>query len=227
MNTEQRLENPQQYEVASATPRRLSEELTGLVAAFSERSVCLREVLEVLHGRAYTLLLFFLALPFCTPIPIPGVSTVFGVVIALIGFRLSLGQKPWLPQKLLNAQLPPRFFMLLLSAGKRLVRILEYFARPRLVFLLDKRQFHHAYGFIILICGLLMLLPLPIPLSNGLPALTVVFLAAAILERDGYFVMAGIGVFLMTSVFFGGLIWGGAELTEWMRGLFGGTAENK
>src|SRR5688572_13594976 len=94
--------NTQQCESAFEKPRRLSEELAALVEAFAERSVTLQEVLEVLHGRAYTLLLFFLALPFCTPIPLPGVSTPFGIVIALIGFRLSLGQKPWLPKKLLN-----------------------------------------------------------------------------------------------------------------------------
>jgi hypothetical protein len=38
------------------------------------------------------------AFPFCTPIPLPGFSLPFGLVIAIIGLRLALGQKPWLPR---------------------------------------------------------------------------------------------------------------------------------
>jgi hypothetical protein len=38
-----------------------------------------------------------------------------------------------------------------------------------------------------MLSGLLMLLPLPIPLTNTLPALTVVLLAAGAIERDGLF----------------------------------------
>jgi hypothetical protein len=60
-----------------------------LIQVFAERSVTLREVMEVLRGRTFTL-----ADPagaaFCTPIPLQGVSTLFGLVIAIIGFRLAL-----------------------------------------------------------------------------------------------------------------------------------------
>lgn len=48
-------------EEASSKPRRLSEEIAALIAAFAERSVTLRELTEVLRGRAYTLLLILLA----------------------------------------------------------------------------------------------------------------------------------------------------------------------
>lgn len=91
-------------------PLRLSEEIAGLLGVFAERSVTLREVMEVLRGRAYTLLLILLVLPFCTPIPLPGISTPFGLVVAVIGFRLALGQKPWLPARLLDTQLPASIF---------------------------------------------------------------------------------------------------------------------
>jgi len=198
-------------------PLRLSEEIDGLIKVFAERAVTLQEVLNVLHGRAYTLLLIFLALPFCTPIPLPGVSTPFGLVITIIGFRLALRQKPWLPQRLLDTQVPPRFFARLLGAARRLIRGLEFFLRPRWCFLLDAKLPHHAYGAIICVCGILLLLPLPIPLSNGLPALTIVLIACSILERDGYFLVAGLIMFAFTLCFFGVLYWGGAELVSWLR----------
>jgi len=203
------------------TPRRLSEEIQRLVVTFSERPVRLREIVEVTQGRGYTLLLILLALPFCTPLPLPGISTPFGAVIALIGLRLSFRLKPWLPQKLLDTQLPAKFFPRFLAATQRLVRGLEFFLRPRWTFLVDTGVLHHVYGGMILVCGLLLLLPLPVPLSNGLPALTVVLLSAALLERDGYFVLAGSLLFVVSACFFGLLLFGGAAGVSWVRDWVG------
>jgi hypothetical protein len=210
---------------APVKPLRLSEEMAGLIEAFAERSVTLREVMEVLRGRAYTLLLILLALPFCTPIPLPGVSSPFGLVIAVIGFRLALRQNPWLPQRLLDTKVPPRFFARLLGAACRLIRGLEFFLRPRWTCLLDAKPLHHGYGAILCVSGLLLLLPLPVPLSNGLPALTIVLVACAILERDGYFVLAGLVMFVLTLCFFGAIFWGGTEAVTWLREIFFGILE--
>jgi len=57
-------------------------------------------------------------------------------------------------------------------------------------------------GAIIMKSGLLLLLPLPIPLTNSFPALTIVLIAAGALERDGLFFLAGCGVFASTLVYF-------------------------
>lgn len=208
-------------EPASPAATRLSDEIAGLVQAFAERSVTVQELLDVLHGRAFTLLILLLALPFCTPIPLPGVSAPFGLVIAIIGFRLSLRRKPWLPDRLLGTRLPPKFFTRLLGATRRLVLFLEYFLRPRLTFLLDLQVLHHLYGTVICVCGLLLLLPMPIPLSNGFPALTVVLIACAILERDGNFVVAGLVAFLFTLCFFAAIFWGGTEVVALLRETLG------
>lgn len=61
------------------------------------------------------------------------------------------------------------------------------------------------------------LLPLPIPLTNTLPAFTIVLLAAAAMERDGLFFLAGCGMFALTLAFFGLLAFGGAHLLEHLR----------
>ena len=166
-------------------PQRLSEELAFLIAEFAERPVRLREVMSLLHGRAWTMLLIILALPFCTPIPLPGISMPFGLVIAAVGLRLALGQKPWLPPRLLDTKVPPHSFSKVLGATRRLIRFLELFLRPRSAWLLDVKVLQHASGAVILLSGVLLVLPLPIPFTNGLPALTVVLIAGAMLERDG------------------------------------------
>lgn len=205
------------------TPRPLSEEIEGLIAAFGEHPVTLREVMAVLRGRAYILLLLLLALPFCTPIPLPGLSTPFGVVIAVIGFRLALNRKPWLPDRLLDTVLPAGFFSRVLRGARRLVRWMEALLRPQWQHLVDNPVLQKTYGALIMLCGLLLMLPLPVPFSNGFPALTVVLLAAARIERDGRFALAGLVVFGLTMCFYGALAWGGVEgfaaLREWTESL--------
>jgi len=213
---------PASVNLACSRPRRLSEEMAGLIAAFAERPVTLREGIVVLHQRAYTLLLILLALPFCTPIPLPGISTPFGLVIAVIGFRLSLGQKPWLPARLLDTTLPAKFFPRVLAATRRLVCWLEVFLKPRFSNVLRWRIVGQALGAMFLVCGLLLMLPLPVPVSNALPAITIVLLAAAMLEEDGHFAVAGAGMFLLTLSFFAAIFWGGAEAVNFFRETFGG-----
>jgi hypothetical protein len=202
-------------------PHRLSDELQHLIALFAERSVRVREVLAVLHKRGYTVLLILLAFPFCTPVPLPGVSIPFGVVIAFIGLRLALGQKPWLPARLLDTELPPKFFPRLLGATRRLVRFLEYFLRPRFGGVLRWPVARQLVGVMIMVCGLLMILPFPLPFSNGLPAMTVLLLASAMLEEDGCAAVAGGAMFVLSLAYFAAIFWGGTEAVDFLRGLFG------
>jgi len=204
-----------------ARPRHFSEEIDRLIAAFAERAVRLRDVLEVMHSRGYTVLLMLLALPFCTPIPLPGLSGPFGLVIAFISLRLALGRKPWLPARLLDTQLPPKFFPRFLAATQRLLRWLERFLKPRLGHLVRWPVARRFIGATVCVCGLLMTLPVPIPFSNGLPALAVVLFAAAMLEEDGYFAIAGAGMFLLALAFFAAILWGGAELVDFLKEAFG------
>src|SRR5688500_13635077 len=82
-------------------PRKLSEELAMILREFEVETVTLREVLGLLHGRGYVLLIMLLALPFCTPVPLPGLSTPFGLIITIVGARIAFGAKPWLPARLL------------------------------------------------------------------------------------------------------------------------------
>ena len=72
-----------------------------------------------------------------------------------------------------------------------------------------------------MLSGILLLLPLPIPLTNSLPALSVVLLAAGAMERDGLFFLAGCAMFTVTLAYFGLLAFGGVQLLEklWQTGF--------
>ena len=203
-------------------PPSFSDELRTLAENFKEHPICLAEILEATKGRGFDLLLIFISLPFTTPIPTPGLSIPFGLMIALIGARMSLGQKPWLPRKLLLHKLPAGFLAKLLAATSRVVGFLERFLRPRLDFLHAQFIYRSLAGIFIAVCGLCMMLPLPVPFSNGLPAVTVLILSASALARDGIFFIVGCVMFAITTAFFMLLWFGGAQaLGHLRRYLFG------
>jgi hypothetical protein len=58
--------------LAPPPPRKLSDDLALILREFEAETVTLREVMAVLQGRGYVLLVMLLALPFSTPIPCRG-----------------------------------------------------------------------------------------------------------------------------------------------------------
>lgn len=188
--------------IGPVAPRKLSDDLGLILREFEVENVTLREVMAVMHGRGYVLLVMMLALPFSTPIPLPGLSTPFGLVIALIGARLALGQKPWLPARLLDTRLSPKFFAKVFAAARKVLRGFEYLARPRMLWLTRSLGMQRAHAVPILINALLLLLPLPVPMSNILPAFSILLLSAGLLERDGLFILTGYFVFLLGVAYF-------------------------
>ncbi len=195
--------------------RTLSSQLARLAAGFKDRPVRLGELTDVLQLRGYNALLIFLAFPFVTPVPLPGFSTVFGLVIALLGVRMVLAQKPWLPERLTARQLPARFLPKLLLAASRGFSRLEKLLKPRLLYPEYPVVYQRVSGAIVFICGFLLLLPLPVPFSNAFPAFTIILLAAAGLERDGAVFIAGCVQFIFCLGFFAALCLGGSE--AWQR----------
>ncbi len=195
-----------------------SAKLRELIARFGDRPVRLGEIFEATQGRGYHLLLVLIALPFVTPIPLPGFSIPFGLVAALLGARTALGQKPWLPQSLLQRELPPYLLAKLLRTASCVVKILEYFLRPRLPFVRNHVAFGRIAGLLTGVSGLMLILPLPLPFSNSLPAWTVLLLAAGALGRDGLFFIAGCVSFAISLAFFTLVAFGGMELIEQLKG---------
>ena len=189
-------------------PRKLSEELADLRSRLTGQPVTLQEVILVLRGRAYLLLVILLALPFCTPIPLPGLSTPLGLAIALISLRLALGQHPWLPDKLLRKQLPVGFFARVFAAVTGIIRLLEKLLRPRATLLADVGLLRQLHAVLMLIAAVVLLLPLPIPFTNTFPAWVILLVAGGLLERDGAAIAAGYAVFAAGSLYF--LFLGGA-----------------
>lgn len=196
--------------------RKLSEEFALILREFEVETVTLRNVIGVLHGRGFLLLLLLLALPFTTPVPLPGLSTPFGLIIGLIGLRLACGEKPWLPAKLLDTRLPPKVFTKVFTVTQKVILAFERMLRPRLLWVTGSSWRERLHAVPIVLCALLLLLPLPIPFSNTLPAWAILLTAAGLLERDGGFILAGYALTLISAAFFAALGIFGVEAVEFL-----------
>lgn len=202
-------------------PRKLSDDLAAILREFEVETVTLREVMAVLHGRGYLLLIMLLALPFSVPLPLPGLSTPFGLVIALIGLRLVLGQKPWLPARLLDTALSPKLFVRVFAGTRKIMSAIEFFLKPRLLWLTGSTVLQQLHAVPIFLAAVLLLLPLPVPFSNSLPAITILLTAAGLLERDGLIIMAGHVAFGCSVIFFWAVGFAGFEGFEAIRKWLG------
>ena len=197
-------------------PRRLSVELQILSDSAEHSDLTMGDLVDRLEGRVYTLLLVILALPFCQPIMLPGLSTPFGMIIALLGLRFALRQHPWLPQRLLKTHLSGKYLPKILHGSARVLGGIEKLLHPRLLFLFDYRLTQFLAGMAVFFSGLMLLLPLPIPFSNMLPSLTVVLVASSFSERDGATLGAGLILFLISLGFIGAIFFGGSEAITWI-----------
>jgi hypothetical protein len=197
-------------------PRRLSVELQILSDSAEHSDLTMGDLVDRLEGRVYTLLLVILALPFCQPIMLPGLSTPFGMVIALLGLRFALRQHPWLPQRLLKTHLSGKYLPKILHGSARVLGGIEKLLHPRLLFLFDYRLTQFLAGMAVFFSGLMLLLPLPIPFSNMLPSLTVVLVASSFSERDGATLGAGLILFLISLGFIAAIFFGGSEAITWI-----------
>jgi hypothetical protein len=187
---------------------RLSTDLRALLRETAGRSMTLGELEEILQGRGFGLFLLILALPFLSPIAIPGLSVPFGIVILFVGLRIAMGRKPALPGFILRRQIKYSVLEKIIGFGLKISTKLEKVVKPRMHFLQRWPGMINLIGLGIASGGLLLALPLPpvIPLSNTIPALGVLLLTAGMIERDGLLVLAGhivnIGAWIYFSFMF-------------------------
>lgn len=182
--------------------RTLEEEVLLLQQAGRERALLVEEILHLLSGKGRPLILILLSLPFCQPIQIPGFSAPFGLAIAFIGLRMDFGKKIWLPKRLLGKLVPSKTIVQITDMTLNVIRKLKPFVHQRLVWLCSATWMQKVNGLMIVILGIFLALPLPIPLSNLTAGWSILLLSLGILEDDGLFVLIGYLISFITITLF-------------------------
>ncbi len=150
-------------------------------------------------------------------IPFVGMSTPFGLVIALIGLQMLAGMTtPWLPQRARKRELS---LHMLDKVATMLAR------RTRWIVKLTRRRWEHLVrprlaGFAITLLALGLSLPIPIPGSNLVFLIPLFVLAVGVLERDGMWIAAGLLITLidvaLLVVFGGAVVMAIERLIRWV-----------
>lgn len=172
-------------------PTTLSEDLQTILTRAEGRALSLRRIVEILHGRGFDVLVIILVLPFCQPIPLPGLSTPFGLALMFFGFRIALRQRPWLPAWLLRREISHETLTKIVRGAVAAARRLEKIVHPRLRFMKQWWSFNAVNGLAIVSSSFLLMLPLPIPFSNTIPAWSILLLALGMMEEDGAVILLG------------------------------------
>jgi hypothetical protein len=198
------------------SPPSLSAELERVAKRFQDGPVQLAELAAVLGAHGSYAFLAVLALPFLSPVPLLGLATPAGMVVVVIGLQIALGRPPHLPATLATKVLPPRFLPRLLQGASRLLRWVERVLHPRWGWVCDHLARPAVNGLLLAVAGLLLLLPIPVPLSNALPAAAILLLSVAALMRDGFAFLAGCLALLVAAGFLAAVVFLGWGLLDWL-----------
>ena len=171
----------------------------------------LAQVRDLVGHEGLMLLAAFLTIVFLVPVSVPGVSTVFGAGILLIGisrlFRLEL----WLPKRVERRLVATDRLRSALRRGLLWFRRLERISRPhRISWAASDGVVRVVNDCAIILGAVLLMMPFGlIPFSNTFPAIALLFLAIGSLQRDGLFMLIGHLSNLVTIAYFALLIGGG------------------
>lgn len=142
----------------------------------------LASIRDGLGDRSIAALLVLFAAFNMIPLP-PGASAVLGLPLLIVAGQMALGsRRAWLPGFVMNRSISAEQFRMVVNwAVPRLIR-LEEVVRPR-YWPFWRRRGERVVGFIALIMAIVV--TLPIPLGNWLPACTTALLGLSLVERDG------------------------------------------
>lgn len=174
--------------VSEAGPRPLSRVLLEL-AASTEQRISLDTIVVALSDRSFGALMVLFAAPNLVPLP-PGSSTVFGIPLLLIAVQLLAGMsRPWLPRLLRDRSVERDTFAAVTMRLVPYIERVERLARPR-HWPAPRVLADRFVGLLALVMAILLVLP--IPFGNWLPAVAVILISLALTERDGLWLAGGV-----------------------------------
>jgi len=142
-----------------------------------------------------------LTVPFLLPVSIPGTSTPFGTLIILICVSLVTGGSLRLPHKLGRMRVKQKHMRLIAEKASAVLRRLEGWSKPRMTAMTATRPLRVVHACAIIASAAGMMLPLPLPLSNAIPAYAIVCLSLGLLRRDGVLLLVGYGLLAATILY--------------------------
>jgi hypothetical protein len=197
---------------SSSQEQSLEETIQGVIDKLPPEGVSLAEILDLVGRDSLLILCIFLTLIFMVPVSIPGVSTVFGAAILLIGISRLFNRNLWLPKRVQKRVISTEKLRGAFERAMKWLRRLERISKPhRLRWLTVGGPIGIVNNLSFILGAVLLMAPFGlIPFSNTLPALAILLLALGLLQRDGVCILLGHLANIGTIIYFTFLIGGGS-----------------
>ena len=196
----------------------LSEELSQYLLHDCEGNhVTLTNILKIVDKRVFGVLFILLALPSALPVPAPGYSIPFGILLFILAAQLVAGaSNPWIPKRLAHHPFQLEKAQGILNAGVPWLKRVEAITHPRLTFVCRGFFGRVFIGSAIAVMAISMMIP--IPGTNTIPAIGIFVLGFGLFEEDGAISLLGLAICAMglavsTSIVIA-IYWGGSSLID-------------
>jgi hypothetical protein len=171
---------------------RLSRIVRQLGSVPEGSRVSIRELLDSFGDRAFGAIMLIFALPNAVPMPIVGVSAILGLPIVILAAQMAIGRRtPRLPEWIAKRSLTGSDFR---SLTMPMVPVLARGERklvPRWSWLTGAAG-ERVIGAVCLVLAVILFLP--IPFANMLPAAAIALMSIGVLQKDGVAVVAGLAL---------------------------------
>ncbi|WP_222303837.1 exopolysaccharide biosynthesis protein [Rhizobium leguminosarum] len=175
-----------------------------MAADQSRERISIGDLFDTMGDRAISALMLIFALPNAFPTP-PGTSAVLGAPLVFLAAQLTFGLKPWLPKVIADRSMRREDFETIVGRIHRWLAWAERMLKPRLAIFAEPPA-EYVAGAACLLLSIVLLLP--VPLGNILPAVTISVFAFGILGRDGLFALIGFVMTAVSLIVAGGVIYG-------------------
>jgi len=186
--------------------------------------VTLGDLLDLAGERTFGFLFVLLSFPSALPIPAPGYSVPFGIVMFLLAVQLLIGrEEPWFPPGWRNHGFEAKKVRQTLNVGLPWLRRIESISRPRLTQVCTTVPGRCVIGLAIALMSISMMIP--IPGTNTLPAIGIFVTGFGLLDDDGAISLAGLALcvcgFLVSTSILLAIVFGGSSLIEMIKNGLG------
>jgi hypothetical protein len=176
----------------AASPSKVTGVLNKIAKTHENQvNVHLQTLIKELKSISYFGLIFIISLFFSFPIPLPGISTPFGLILCSLGIGIIFNFSFWLPKWVLKREIKYDSLKKIIHYSEIVFKKIEDIARPRYTFFCKSYIFKKITGLIIFIQGFLLALPLPIPFTNVIAAFPLLVISVGLLEEDGAILLMG------------------------------------
>ena len=192
----------------------ISRIVAEVAAAFPGERISLGEMATAFGDRAFGMLLLLLLLPGL----LPGMASVFGTLLLILGVQMGLGLRvPKLPGILARQTIKRSDLLRLASASSKGLGRIERYVRPRPGFFTSPLG-ERIIGWLTAYVAIMLILPGPG--TNGPPAFGNIVMALGLIEHDSKVTGWGVGLTvagcLFATVVLGAMVWFGVKAVGWI-----------